>query len=151
MSGRLGFDIDIQKLSEEEREFCRQAVQNYKRLAHVIQQGDLYRLVSPYDEPRAVLMYVNESKDHAVLFSYTTHARVRERFALVRLQGLDPNKTYDVREINTFAQASQVYSYGTAEPIEFLSMTGEQLMTEGIPVSSRHAIQSRVFEITVSE
>jgi alpha-galactosidase len=147
----LGFDIDIQKLREEEREFCRQAVNNYKRLAHVIQQGDLYRLVSPYDEPRAVLMYVNEAKDHAVVFAYTTHARFRERFALVRLQGLDPNKIYDVREINTFAEARLVYGSGDTDPIEFLSMTGEQLMTEGIPVSSRHAMQSRVFEITVSK
>jgi alpha-galactosidase len=141
MSGRFGFDIDISTFTAEELEFAQKAVQNYKRLDNIILQGDLYRLVSPYDEQRAVLMYVNENKERAVLFAYTTNPRFGSQFQPVRLQGLDARRRYDVREINTF---------GTAAPVEFLNMSGEQLMKEGIFVSNNRPLTSRIFEITVA-
>jgi len=64
----------------------------------VIWHGDLYRLVSPYDENRAVLMYVNSSKNKAVLFAYTL-MQVRRKFNQVRLQGLDPLKLIKYRKL----------------------------------------------------
>jgi alpha-galactosidase len=140
MSGRFGFDIDISTLTEQELEFCQMAVKNYNKLSHIILQGDLYRLVSPYEEQRSVIMYVGEKQDKAVLFAYTTNPRFYQQFTSVRLQGLDPKKTYDVKEINTF---------GTAEPIEFLAITGDQLMKEGLFVSNNRPLTSRIFEITV--
>jgi alpha-galactosidase len=141
MQGRFGFDIDVSQLSEQELEFCKKAVENYKRLGNVIMQGDMYRLISPYDEDRAVLMYVDDNRDKAVLFSYTTNPRYGERFLPTRLQGLDPAKKYNLREINL---------YGNARPTEYLAISGERLMFEGIQVSSTQPLSSRVFEITVA-
>ncbi|MDR1950931.1 MAG: alpha-galactosidase [Bacteroidales bacterium] len=141
MSGRVGFDIDISTLTEQELEFCQKSVENYKRLDNVIMQGDLYRLISPYDEDRAVLMYVDDKQDKAVLFSYTTNPRFAEQFSPVRLQGLDPKKTYNVKEINVF---------GNARSIEFSAISGDRLMNEGVFVSSTRPVTSRVFEITSS-
>ena len=75
MMGKLGYDIQVKELSPEELKFSQEAIRNYKRLSDVIWKGDLYRLISPYEENRAVLMYVNENKSHAVLFSYTLQSR----------------------------------------------------------------------------
>ena len=81
-------------------EFCRQAVANWKELSPVIMDGEQYRLVSPYDGNHAAVSYVSQDSRRAVLFAYDIHPRFQEKLMRVRLQGLDPDKTYTVRETN---------------------------------------------------
>ncbi|HEY1113429.1 MAG TPA: alpha-galactosidase, partial [Chitinophagaceae bacterium] len=50
MMDKMGYDIDMKDFTPEEVAFSREAVANYKRLSPVIWSGDLYRLVSPYEE-----------------------------------------------------------------------------------------------------
>ena len=147
MMGKLGFDIDLQKLDDEEMEFCKAAVQLYKEeLEPVIWYGDLYRLVSPYDENRAVLMYVAQDKEEAVVFSYTMNNRYNEEFNYVRLDGLDANKVYKVEEIN------RMNGVRSRCPESGKSFTGDYLMKSGIKASSFTKLTSRVFKLTsVSE
>lgn len=142
MMGKLGFDINVNDLKDNELKYCQEAVANYKRLSPVIWQGDLYRLVSPYDEDRAVLMYVDAEQSKAVLFSYTLHPLYDPNFPFVRLQGLNPTKKYKVVEINgmtgmrrTFEESGNVFS-------------GDFLMKNGLKVSSGTKETSVVLEIT---
>jgi len=145
MMGKLGFDINVSGLKENELKFCQEAVSNYKRLSPVIWQGNLYRLISPYEESRAVLMYVDETKTKSVLFSYTLHPLTDPNYSFVRLQGLDANKSYKVEEINRmpggrriFEESGNVYS-------------GDFLMKVGLKVSSSNKESSVVLEITEIE
>jgi alpha-galactosidase len=142
MMGKLGFDINVKELKENELKYCQDAVANYKRLSPVIWHGDMYRLISPYDESRAVLMYVNEAKSKAVLFSYTLHPLYDPQYNLVRFQGLDPNKTYKVEEINLMSEGKK----SLEESGE--SFTGDYLMNVGLRVSSSKVETSVVLEIT---
>lgn len=141
MMGRLGYDIELDKLSKEELAFSRKAVATYKVLQPVIAHGSLYRLISPYEENRAVLMYVDDQKSRAVLFSYNLHTRYREDLQLVKLQGLAPEKRYRIREINlegdkaVLGVNNKVYS-------------GDFLMKQGIGVSHWDPLKSVVLEIT---
>ncbi len=66
MSGRLGFELHPKDLTPDEVSFAKRAVAHYKRIRPIVQQGDLYRLASPYENPYAALMYVGESSDAAV-------------------------------------------------------------------------------------
>jgi alpha-galactosidase len=141
MMGKMGFDIQVNELSDKELTFCQDAVKNYKRLSDVIWRGDLYRLISPYAEDRAVLMYVNGGKDKALLFSYTLNPRFGESFNVVRLQGLDPVKTYAVQEINQFPGIRNILSGKSL-------YTGDYLMNVGLTVSSSLPLTSTVIEIT---
>lgn len=145
MMGKLGFDIHVGGLKENELKYCQDAVANYKRLSPTIWQGDLYRLVSPYEDSRAVLMYVNENKTQSVVFSYTLHPLTDPNYSLVRLEGLDAKKRYKVKEINvmpqgrnTFEESGNVYS-------------GDYLMKIGLKVSSPRQENSVVLEITAEE
>lgn len=142
MMGRMGYDIDLEKLSREEMQFSRNAVKNYKRLNGVIAGGDLYRIVSPYKENRAVLMYVSPEKTKVVLFAYTLHTRFGDRFPVVKLEGLDRQKNYKIEEINLPAGAS---SQITGNNQVF---SGDYLMKVGLPVSSGNELTSVVLEIT---
>jgi alpha-galactosidase len=140
MSGKMGYDIQVNKMTEPELKFSQDAIVNYKRLSNVIWQGDLFRLISPYEENRSVLMYVNKVKSKAVLFSYTLNLRYGDSFKSVRLQGLDPLKKYLVKEINVVGRP--VFR-GTGK-----SLSGDYLMKIGLNVSSAQSLSSVVLEIT---
>ncbi|MBR0057234.1 MAG: alpha-galactosidase, partial [Kiritimatiellae bacterium] len=101
MSGRLGFELHPAKMTKEEIEIARRGVEVYKRLRPVVQQGDLYRLVSPYETDRAALLYVSQDKRHAVAFVYGLGRHVCDgRPAPLRLPGLDPQRRYRMAEID---------------------------------------------------
>ncbi|HEX2976938.1 MAG TPA: alpha-galactosidase, partial [Bacteroidales bacterium] len=141
MMGKMGYDIPVNELKENELKFSQDAVANFKRLREVIFQGDLYRLISPYEENRAVLMYVNENKNHAVLFGYTLNARYNENFNRVKLQGLDPVKTYRITEVNVPYEGRKGSENGR-------SYTGDYLMNVGINVGTATPLTSVVYELS---
>jgi alpha-galactosidase len=142
MMGKLGFDIHVGGLKKEELQYCQEAVANYKRLSNVIGQGDLYRLVSPYEDSRAVLMYVDNLQTKAVLFSYTLHPLTDPNYGLVKLNGLDPAKRYQVKEINIMPNGKNIFEEsGTI-------YSGDFLMKIGLKVSSPKQQSSVVLEIT---
>lgn len=137
MSGRLGFELQPKDLSDSEKEFSRRAVETYKRIRPVIQQGDLYRLCSPYEgNGWASLMYVSKDRTKAVFFCYNTEFRVAERFAS-KLYGLDPDRNYKVTEINK-ADSSSAFSG------EGKSFTGDFLQKTGINLSIKKPFTSTV-------
>ncbi|MDL2208650.1 alpha-galactosidase, partial [Parabacteroides sp. OttesenSCG-928-O15] len=141
MMCKLGFDIRIHEMSDAEQQYCREAVQNFKRLEEVILAGDLYRLISPYETDHASLMYVAEGKEKAVMYAFDMHPRYAENLQPVRLQGLDPERMYEVKEINLLPNA---------RPVSFSGKTfsGDYLMKIGLPVLSSRHTTSHVFEIT---
>lgn len=100
MSGTLGMDADPTKMSDEEKKITKRAVAAYKdKLRPVVQFGDLYRLVSPYETNRASLMYVSpEKRDKAVVFFYQTNDD--QDGLTVKLQGLNPDANYVLEEVN---------------------------------------------------
>ncbi|MEZ5176691.1 MAG: alpha-galactosidase [Acidimicrobiales bacterium] len=70
MSGRFGFDLDLDALTDDERATCAAASAAYVRIRDLVQQGDLHRLVSPVGATRAALAHVDPSGDRAVVFAY---------------------------------------------------------------------------------
>ena len=141
---RLGFDINLKDMSADDYKFCQQAVANYKRLEPVIFAGEQYRLVSPYESNHVAVNYVAQDKQSAVLFAYDLHPRFSEPLADVRLQGLDADRMYTVREINLPVGKSSTSS------IDGRTFSGDYLMKVGVPVFSANDGSSHVFEFTSS-
>jgi alpha-galactosidase len=145
MMGKLGFDINVGGLKPNELKFCQEAVANYKRLSPVIWQGELWRLISPYEDTRAVLMYVNKDKTQSVVFSYTLHPLTDPNYSLVRLEGLDPSKKYKVKEINIMPESKNTFEESGSV------FSGDFLMKIGLKVSSSKQESSVVLEIIDAE
>lgn len=147
MMGKMGYDIRVGEMAEEELQFSKQAVENYNRVSDVIWFGDLYKLASPYKEDRAVLMYVGKNKERAVLFNYILHPRRKEFFDQVALQGLDPDKKYRVLEINLLPGKD------SDNPVHDEVYSGDYLMTIGLNLTPGRVrpITSNIFEITEEE
>ena len=101
MSGRLGMEIQPKNMTDDEKDLCRKAIAEYKQIRPIVQFGDLYRLVSPYDKVGlASLMYVNEQKSKSVFFWWKTESFQNEHLPRVKMAGLDANKNYKVHELN---------------------------------------------------
>ena len=101
MSGRLGMEIQPKNMTDVEKDICREAIKEYKEVRPVVQFGDIYRLVSPYDKKGiASLMYVNEEKTKSVFFWWTTESFQNEHLPRVKMAGLDAKKMYKVHELN---------------------------------------------------
>ena len=101
MSGRLGMEIQPKNMTDDEKELCRKAIVEYKQIRPIVQFGDIYRLVSPYDKQGlASLMYVDEAKSKSVFFWWKTESFQNEHLPRVKMAGLDANKNYKVHELN---------------------------------------------------
>ncbi len=130
-SGRLGMEIQPKNMTEAEKDFCRQAIANYKRIRPVVQFGDLYRLVSPYDDKGfASLMYATESKDTAVFYWWKIANFYDEHFPRVRMAGLDPDRRYKVTELNRIDRWPLAF--------EGKTFTGRFLMENGLDMPYTH-------------
>ncbi|MFY9153564.1 MAG: alpha-galactosidase [Prolixibacteraceae bacterium] len=142
MMGKMGYDIRVNELTADELKFSQEAIQTHNRLRDLIWKGDLYRLISPYEEERAVLMYVAENQEKAILFSYALHPRSFGQFSPVKLQGLDPAKSYKIEEINKFPGTRSWFSS------EGKTFSGDYLQKIGLQLPNNGDLTSVVIEIT---
>jgi alpha-galactosidase len=139
MSGALGLDLDVRKLSPDERHTIAAAVTLYRQqVREVVEQGDLYRLESPYEHPRAALDFVSPDRGKAVLFIYQLKDGGGEP---VRLSGLDPQSRYRIQTLNQADPAAPRLSY------EGQTLTGAALMSDGLVSPCSKAFDSAVIAL----
>ena len=92
MSGNFGYELDLTKFTEEEKEIVKSQVQQYKELRELIQFGDLYRLKSPFEGNETAWMIVSEDKTEAFVAYFRVLAVPNEPLRRLPLRGLDPEK-----------------------------------------------------------
>ena len=142
MMCKLGFDIKLEDMNQNEHLYCDQAVKNYNRLKPVILEGDLYRLVSPYGSNHTSSMFVGKDKKTAAVFAFDIHPRYAEKTLPVRLQGLNADKKYRVKEINMMPGS------GSSLKGNDQVFSGEYLMNVGLDLFTTQQLNSRLIEIT---
>ena len=131
MSGRLGMEIQPKNMTDDEKALCRKAIAEYKQIRPIVQFGDIYRLVSPYDKVGlASLMYVDEAQDKSVFFWWKTESFQNEHLPRVKMAGLDANKNYKVRELNRIDLQPM--------DIEGKTFSGAYLMNHGLEMPYRN-------------
>ena len=134
MSGRLGMEIQPKNMTDEEKALCKKAISQYKEIRPVVQMGDLYRLVSPYDnEGLASLMYVSEAKDKAVFYWWKLANFYNVHLPRVKMAGLDANRIYKVRELNAI-DLKPLYCEGK-------TYTGKYLMDHGLEMPYTNEVE----------
>ena len=131
MSGRLGMEIQPKNMTDEEKNLCRKAIAEYKQIRPIVQFGDIYRLVSPYDKlGLASLMYVNEQKTKSVFFWWKTESFQNEHLPRVKMAGLDAKKNYKVHELNRIDLRPM--------DVEGKTFSGAYLMNHGLEMPYRN-------------
>jgi alpha-galactosidase len=142
MMGKMGFDIVVSDLSENDLKSAQSAIQDYNTIKDVVYYGDLYRMVNPFEHDFASLMFVNEQKSKAVMFNYLTTNRYDFNYTIapVKLKGLDAMKKYIIKELN-------LYPGSKSSLDETAVYTGDFLMTVGYNPNISLRRKSVVLEI----
>lgn len=93
--GTFGYELDLNKLSEEEIEEVKEQIAFMKEYRELFQFGSFYRLKSPFEGNETVWMTVSKDQKTAVVGWYRCLNGVNLPYGRVRLQGLDPDMVYE--------------------------------------------------------
>ena len=144
MMGKLGFDIVVSHLKDNDLKYCQDAIKTYNTIKPIIWHGDQYRLANPREGSVASMLYLNEAKTSGVIFNYLVNNRYDESSKMpIKLKGLDASKKYVIKELNVYP--------GTTSSIDATkSYTGDFLMKIGynpIVNSNRTSVVLQLDEI----
>ncbi|GGF99939.1 alpha-galactosidase [Paenibacillus abyssi] len=130
LSGNFGYELDLTKFSDEEKETVKGQVALYKEVRHLVQFGDFYRLLSPFEGNDTAWMFVSKDKSEAFVIYVSVLKEPYAALGRFRLKGLDLAKDYRLE--NTDA----IYS-------------GDELMYAGIPTPQfKGDFESKVYRFT---
>ncbi len=124
MSGVLGIGNDITKWTNEEKALATEKIAKYKQIRPLLQNGVLYRLVSPYEHDRCALQFVSKDRKEAVLFMYnlnenmqgaTTDTRSND---ILPLRGLDSESFYRIEGDSQLYKGSYLMKVGIGWPLK---------------------------------
>ena len=154
--GTFGYELDVNKIPPEEQEEIRGQIAFFKEHYDLIAHGTFYRLVSPYganpvglqEGAETAWMVVSADRSRALVGYYRAHQPVNEGYRSLRLEGLDPEREYEIRD--TAYRMPQV---------DGEAFYGDELMSHGFDVSDsgfgpwttwirQGDYQSRLFEVT---
>ena len=118
MRGVLGIGASLNGLSDKELKTYASYIAFYKRIRHIVQGGDLYRLERLEEANASTVLYALPDRSEAV-YSVVVHTHQLGHFRrMVPLNGLILSATYEV--LDRFEKVR-------------LTATGYELMVQGIP------------------
>ncbi|MDO4338960.1 MAG: alpha-galactosidase [Eubacteriales bacterium] len=94
--GAFGYELDLSRLSEEERALVKEQVAFVKKYRKLLHTGSYYRLKSPFEGNITAWAVVSEDKKQAIVGYYKVLNDVNCEYRRLYLQGLDENLCYEV-------------------------------------------------------
>lgn len=94
MAGSFGYELDLNKITEEEKSCVREQIQEYHKYWNLIHNGEYYRLTSPFEDEVAAWLFVAENQDEALLNMVKLEAHGNPVTSYVKLKGLDKKAMY---------------------------------------------------------
>ncbi|MGU8223890.1 alpha-galactosidase [Clostridium perfringens] len=116
MAGNFGYELDITKLSEEEKEELKEQISLYKEIRETVQFGTLYRLKSPFNSNEVAWMMVSEDKNEVVVSYVRQWALVNESFSNLKLTALDKDSEYEIIGEDTILSGDELMYIGLNIP-----------------------------------
>ncbi len=134
LAGTFGYELDITKISQADREEIKEQVAMYHRYNDLVRSGDYYRIAS-YAENHSYDCYEVVAKDRseALVTFVQVLGRPNQKGRLIHIPGLDPERTYRVEG-------------------EDLTLTGRTLERAGLFVQDLHGdFRSQLIHIVAAD
>ena len=118
MSGSFGYELDLGKVSEAEKNTIKEQIKTFKKEAELIHNGLYYRLSDPYKDSVAAWEFVSKDGDDVLVNVVCLKMHGNMQPLYVRFKGLNENVTY--KDVKT----------GKIYPAEALMNIGMPFMPE---------------------
>ncbi len=96
--GAFGYELDLARLTPEEREIVREQIRFVKKYRKLIHTGTFYRLLSPFEGNFTAWMVVSQDRRQAIVAYFKTLNDVNREYRRLRLKGLDQSLIYHMSE-----------------------------------------------------
>ncbi len=130
MQGSLGIGGNLLKHKTTENAVAKKMVALYKEIRHLVQFGDLYRILDPDHDEILCNHYVSEDKTESVMFISSVVTKYMKKQIPIYFDGLDDDKVY------TFTLNDKEYT-----------KTGSYLKNVGIPLTVRGMGYNKIIQI----
>lgn len=138
--GTFGYELDLLKLSEEEKAEVRRQIAFMKEKRELIQKGTFYRLKSPFEGNETAWMIVSEDQKKALVGYYRVMQPVNIGFVRLKLKGLKEDTCYKVSGYDYDCYGDELMQVGM-----ILSDSASGVWKKG--VNDKGDFQAKVFEI----
>lgn len=122
MSGTFGYELDLGKLTKEEKEEVKAQIRDFKKYYWLIQKGDYYRLGDAESEQYFTAWeFVSKDKDEILFHLVVTNVQANAEFPFVKLKGLKEDAWYQPEGEEQPISGAALMHGGYAFPV----MTGD--------------------------
>ena len=133
MSGNFGYELDLTKLSQEEKDKIKAQIVRFKADWDIIHNGDYYR-VTPGGENREFVAWnmVSQDRKQALLNLVTTNTHGNPLVIYGKCKGLDKDTLYRCRETGEVFSGAVLMHIGMPMPMVFAEYVAFQYHFDAI-------------------
>ena len=133
MAGSFGYELDLNTLSDSEKQEVRKQITRFKKYGRLIHNGLYYRLSDPMNDKFAVWEFVSEDKKEVLVNGVIFRTEPNRTQYLIKLRGLLPDADYRLDDSGMVYKGSALMnggillpkSWGDNYPVEMYFTKGE--------------------------
>ena len=118
MWGDLGYELDLTKLSQEDRKSVAKQVKEYKKIRQITQFGKLYRLKSARTSNQCAWEVISPDQNEVILSVVKMMASGQPAITKTKLVGLDENRHYEDQDSHLVYGGDELMNLGIYDPVE---------------------------------
>lgn len=135
--GCFGYEMDLNRLSDEERKQIKKQIEFYKQYRKLIMEGTFYRILNPFLSDEAAWEVVAEDQNTVIAAYYRMRQPANAPYKRLYLKGLDAEKQYKV-------EGQDLIFYGD-ELMHMGMVISDYASGVGRDVTGQGDYQSRIF------
>ena len=116
MAGNFGYELDITKLTQEEKDAIKDQVKLYKEIRETVQFGDTFRLLSPFESNEVAWMSISKDKSEIVVNYVKQYAEANKWNKPLKLTGLEDDAKYTVVDRGMILGGDELMNIGLVIP-----------------------------------
>lgn len=122
MQGALGVGGNLTKYGLKDLACAKKNIELYKKIRHLVQFGDLYRILDPERDEILFNHYVSEDKKESVAFISSVVTKYMKKQISMKFEGLDDNMVYTFEIDKTKYEKSGAYLKNVGIPMTIRGM-----------------------------
>ena len=117
MAGTFGYELNLNELSDEEKDEIRRQIAEYKKYASLVQTGRYYRLTDPQTDNQGAWEFVSEDQKEALVQVVGIKKHANMTVDYIKVKGLKENTMYRDTETGRVYNSTALREAGIPKPV----------------------------------
>lgn len=117
MAGSFGYELDLNALTDEEKEEVKAQIKRYKKYQPLIHNGKYYRLSNPLADEYAAWEFVSDDKSEALIHGVIFRTKPNSLRYVIKPRSLDEDAEYTVSGYDGVYTGSSLMNGGVLVPV----------------------------------